>query len=356
MPDDSPDFKPLPRRKRKSDTPASKARKPKSVGASTPSVPRGTRSRKVVAPDDTLAARAAPRTTTRRKRAKKSNPFGFLKYVAFVMIVGVGIFVLMNLQPPPPPLPADYTPDPNATLIPTRASFFPVFSLPTFPTATRTFTPTPTIPQIAIVAGHWAQEAGDGVPTIHDSGAVCADGLREVDITKSVADKTLAILHTRGYHVILLQEFDPLYDKEPKFAPKSFLSIHADSCLLGADYAFATGYKIAHAEPSDNAEEDSRLVTCLTRSYDKVAAKYDKPFNVNTITRDMTEYHAFRKIDRNTPAAIIELGFLGYDREFLVDHQDEMAQGLAKGIDDFLKGNACVPPTSTPEPTGTDVP
>lgn len=353
MPDDSSEFKPLPRRKRKSDPPASKAKKPRTVGASTPSVPRGTRTRKAVASDDA----PAPRTTTRRKRAAKGNPFGFLKYVGFLMIVGVGVYVLMNLQPAPPPLPADFTPDPNATLVPTRVPFsLPVISLPTFPTATRTFTPTPTIPQIAIVAGHWAQVEGDSVPTVHDSGAVCPDGLREVDITKSVADKTLAILHDRGYHVVLLQEFDPRYEAEPKFAPKSFLSIHADSCLVGADYAFATGYKIAHAEPSDNEEEDSRLVTCLTRSYDKVAAKYDKPFNVNTITRDMTEYHAFRKIDPTTPAAIIELGFLGYDREFLVDHQDEMAQGLAKGIDDFLKGSACVPATATPQATETEVP
>jgi len=324
------------------------------VGSDTPSAPRRTsRSRAAtVATDD---GAAAPRPA-KKKRAARKSPFGFIKYAAFILIVGVGVFALMNLQPASPPPPADFTPDPNATLVPTRASIFPVINFPTFPTAAPTFTPTPIIPQVAIVAGHWEQESTDGVPTVRDSGAVCADGLREVDITKSVADKTLEILKRRGYHTVLLEEFDARYQADEKFAPKSFLSIHADSCLTGAEYSFATGYKIAHAEPSNNETEDARLVTCLTRSFDKVAAKYDKPFNANTITRNMTEYHAFRKVDPTTPAAIIELGFLGYDRDFLVNHQDEMAQGLAKGIDDFLKGNACVPATATPEATETTLP
>ncbi len=272
-------------------------------------------------------------------------------------MVGMGVFVLLNLQPTPPAPPSDVTPDPNATLVPTRAPILQIPALPqVFPTAAPTFTSTPTIPEVAIVAGHWAAEATDGAPTVPDSGAVCPDGLREVDITKSVADKTLDIIRGRGYHAVLLQEFDPLYQKEPQFKPRVFLSIHADSCLVGADYAYATGYKIAHAEPSNNEQEDSRLVVCLTRSYDKVALKYNKPFNANTITVDMTAYHAFRKIDPTTPAAIIELGFLGWDREFLVNNQDEMARALAIGLDDFLKGSPCVPATATPEPTETDLP
>lgn len=353
MSEDSSDFKPLPR-KRKSAGATGKPRKPRAVGAGTPSAPRKTARSRAAAAEPQDAPRAA--RSPRRKKAASAGSFGWLKYGVFILIVGVGVYMLLNLQPPPPPIPADFTPDPNATLVPTSAPFFPVISLPTFPTSTPTAIPTLVIPQVAIVAGHWSQDAGDGVQVVHDTGATCPDGLREVDITKSVADKTLAILQKKGYHTVLLQEFDPVYDETPPFAPKSFLSIHADSCLIGPDYPFATGYKIAHAEPSDNETEDSRLVTCLTRSYDRIAAKYDKPFNANTITRDMTEYHAFRKIDPTTPAAIIELGFLGNDREFLTENQDEMAQGLAKGIDDFLKGNACVPPTPTPGATGTPSP
>jgi|GEM_PF-811856 len=353
MSGNSSDFKPLPRGNGKK-----QSRKRPAVGASTPSAPRRTaRVRAAPPPASDDAPVPAPRARRTRRKAKR-NPFGWLKYVAFVMMVGVGVFVLANMQPPPPaPPPADFTPDPEATLVPTQAPFFVFPKLPELPTAAPTPKPTPSVPDAAIVAGHWAKEGSDGVAAVQDSGAVCPDGLREVDITKSVADKTVALLRRQGYRVDLLQEFDPVYkDVNPDYAPRVFLSIHADSCLVGPDYAYATGYKIAHAEPSDNPEQDDRLVTCLTRSYDKVASKYDKPFNANTITRNMTEYHAFRKIEPTTPAAIIELGFLGQDREFLVNHQDEMAQGLARGLDDFLRGQPCLPPTATPAATETVMP
>lgn len=356
MPEQSPDFKPLPRRNKKSGSPKKRGRRRQAVGAATPSTPRRiTRSRAVVAPPEP-AAPVTPRRT-RRKTAARKNPFGWLKYLAFAGIVAAGVFVFLNLQPAPaPPPPPDVSPDANATPVPTSAPFFPVISLPQFPTAAPTRVPTPITPEVAIVAGHWANTSNDSEPTVHDSGAVCPDGLREVDVNKAVADQTVAILEGRGYHTVLLEEFDSRYLENPRFKPRVFLSIHSDSCLVGADYAFATGYKIAHAEPSDNMQQDSRLVTCLTRSYDRVAVKYDKPFNANTITRAMTEYHAFRKIDRTTPAAIIELGFLGYDRDFLVNHQSEMARGLAIGLEDFLKGDTCLPPTATPPPTETILP
>lgn len=353
MSEDSSEFKPLPRRKRKSAPAEPKPRKRAVVGGGTPSAPRSTsRRRAVVAPVDDVVAPPRP---ARKRRVAKKNPFGWLKYIAFASMVGIGVYIILNLQPPPPMPPSDITPDPDATLVPTDVPFFPVIALPQLPTAAPTVKPTPVMPDVAIVAGHWANASNDSAPTVHDSGATCPDGLREVDITKSVADKTLNLLQRRGYHTVLLEEFDARYKTvNPDFNPRAFLSIHSDSCLVGADYAFATGYKIAHAEPSDNPEQDDRLVTCLTRGYDRVAAKYDKPFNVNTITPAMTEYHAFRKIDPRTPAAIIELGFLGYDRDFLTNHQDELAQGLAKGLDDFLKGSPCVPPT--PKPGNTVLP
>lgn len=350
MSGDSSDFKPLPRKNK-----AVKG-KGQSVGAGTPSAARRTK-RARSAPPPTEETEPTPRSRRTRRPAPK-NRFGWLKYLAFAMIVGIGVFVIANMQPMPPAAPPpDLTPDLEATLVPTQAPLFVIPHIFELPTDAPTPVPTPSVPDAAIVAGHWAKEGEEGVAAVRDSGAICPDGTREVDITKSVADKTIALLQGKGYRVVLLQEFDPVYkDENPDFAPRSFLSIHADSCLQGPDYVYATGYKIAHAEPSNNQVQDDRLVTCLTRGYDKIAAKYNKPFNYNTITPNMTEYHAFRKIDPTTPAAIIELGFLGQDWDFLVNHQDEMAQGLASGMDDFLKGQACVPPTITPAPTPTPEP
>jgi N-acetylmuramoyl-L-alanine amidase len=64
------------------------------------------------------------------------------------------------------------------------------------------FLPSPTpMPQkrIGIVAGHWGS----------DSGAVCPDGLTELDINLRVATLVKQYLIKEGFTVDLLQEFDP---------------------------------------------------------------------------------------------------------------------------------------------------
>lgn len=228
---------------------------------------------------------------------------------------------------------------------PVTFTFFPT------PTTTPTVTPTPLPPpDIAILAGHWSRDDALGVTTIHDTGALCPDGLREVTINKSVADKVITILRSRGFHVDLLEEFDPrLKSVAPDYAPAVFLSIHSDSCVSGPDYPYATGYKIAHAEPSSNPSEDDRLVACLRRDYQVAVDPFKLAFNENTITADMTAYHAFHEIVETTPAAIVELGFMADDRLILTQHQEELARGLGLGLIAFLKGDSCgLAPSSTP--------
>lgn len=232
------------------------------------------------------------------------------------------------------------------------------FVMPATPTRTPAPTPTATPvppPDIAIVAGHWSRDDPMGVTTIHDTGALCPDGLREVTINKSVSDKVITLLRSRGYRVDLLEEFDPLLKSvQPDYAPTVFLSIHTDSCVSGPDYPFATGYKIAHAEPSENPSEDDRLVACLRRDYQTAVNPYHLEFNENTITSDMTAYHAFHEIVPTTPAAIIELGFMANDRGVLTQHQDVLARAIALGLIAFVKGDRCgnspdgAPLTATP--------
>lgn len=220
-------------------------------------------------------------------------------------------------------------------------------------TATATLTPMPP-PDIAILAGHWSRDDPLGVTTVHDTGALCPDGLREVTINKSVADKVITLLRGRGFHVDLLEEFDQrLKSVSPDFAPAVFLSIHSDSCVSGPEYPYATGFKIAHAEPSENPGEDDRLVACLRKDYQKAVSPYNLAFNENTITVDMTAYHAFHEIVETTPAAIIELGFMANDRPVLTLHQDELARGVALGLVSFLQGDRCGSPPDTVSPTVT---
>lgn len=230
----------------------------------------------------------------------------------------------------------------------------PILSTRTPPrlAATAALTPEP-ISDVAVVAGHWSKaDPSNNSATIPDPGSVCPDGTKEVDINYGVAIRTLALMKSKGYRVTLLEEWDVrLKDPTratPDFRSRVFLSIHSDACVTGPEYPLATGYKIAHAEPSENASQDDRLVRCLVRDYDLVVSPYRLKFNENTITFDMTMYHGFRAIVPTTPAAIIELGFMGRDRTILTQHQDELAVGLANGLTAFLNNDACEP--RAPEP------
>ena len=169
------------------------------------------------------------------------------------------------------------------------------------------------------MAGHWRS----------DSGAVCPDGLQEVTINLDVASRVVAILQYEGYDAEILPEFS---DKLEGYEADAFVSIHADSC----DVPEASGFKVARVASSAIPEEEDRLVACLIREYGEATGLY---FHKNSITYDMTKYHAFNEIASKTPGAIIEIGFMGADRELLTEHSYEVAQGIARGIACFLEGD-----------------
>lgn len=184
---------------------------------------------------------------------------------------------------------------------------------------------TPDLPLVALLAGH----SGGA-----DPGAICPDGLREVDVTTDVAQRTKTILEARGYRVDILAEFDArLNSAKRDYAPRVFLALHADSCVK-----YASGYKVARATNSAAPDEDDRLVRCITSEY---FASTQLPFHSDSITTDMTHYHALNEIDPKSPGAIIELGFLGSEHELLKNHRPLLAEGVANGIDDFMLGQSC---------------
>jgi N-acetylmuramoyl-L-alanine amidase len=172
--------------------------------------------------------------------------------------------------------------------------------------------------KIGIVAGHWQ----------NDVGAVCPDGLKEVRINLDVASQVVSILQDKGYRTELLPEFSERLDG---YEAALFLSIHADSC---ADLDIS-GFKVARVAASAIPEEEDRLVACLTREYRRGTGL---EFHKNSITYDMTDYHAFREIDGQTPGAIIELGFMGADRDLLTEHSAQVARAVVNGILCFLEG------------------
>ena len=180
------------------------------------------------------------------------------------------------------------------------------------------FTPQPQI-RIGIVAGHSG----------NDSGAVCHDGNGEVTLTEADVNLEIAALvqeqlTQRGYEVDLLREFDTRLNG---YRALAIVSIHNDSCEYVNDEA--TGFKVAAALNTNDLNRANRLTACLVDRYQGIT---NMTFHAGSITGDMREYHAFREIDPNTVAAIIETGFLNLDREILTKHTDRIAEGVVEGI------------------------
>lgn len=187
-------------------------------------------------------------------------------------------------------------------------------------------------PRIGIVAGHSG----------NDSGAVCSDalgGFREVDINLNVASLVREDLMSEGYDVDLLAEFDP---RLTEYHALALVSIHADSCEYINDQA--TGFKITAAISTKYQDQAARLTTCLRTRY---AAATGLQFHSGSVTSDMTNYHAFSEISTDTPAAIIETGFMNLDREILTQNPNVIADGIASGILCFVR-NEDVSPTQVP--------
>jgi N-acetylmuramoyl-L-alanine amidase len=174
--------------------------------------------------------------------------------------------------------------------------------------------------RVALISGH----AGN------DPGAVCtnAEGqliLTEADVVAGVAEETARRLTDAGYETLVLEEYDPRLDG---LQADVLLSLHADSCV------HISGYKAAYHDSSPMPMAGDRILECIDAYYAPATGLHK---HAETVTVDMTEYHAFRKIDTRTPAVILELGFLGGDRQLLEERQEVVAQGVADSLLCYLK-------------------
>ncbi|MCQ3936328.1 MAG: hypothetical protein DPW18_04695 [Chloroflexi bacterium] len=190
-------------------------------------------------------------------------------------------------------------------------------------------TPQPKL-RIGIVAGHMG----------NDSGAVCTDEngevtLTEVDVNYKIASLVRDSLTAKGFQVDLLNEFDTRLNG---FRAVALVSIHNDSCEYINEEA--TGFKVAASLETRDLNRAQRLTACLVDRYGQITGL---TFHANSITPDMTEYHAFSEIDPNTITAIIETGFLNLDRQILTEQTDVVAEGITQGILCFINNESVLP-------------
>jgi len=194
-------------------------------------------------------------------------------------------------------------------------------------------TPQPQL-RIGIVAGHSG----------NDSGAVCRDSAGQVTLTEAEVNLKIATLVQKrltdaGMQVDLLNEFDTRLNG---YRAVALVSIHNDSCEYINNEA--TGFKVAASMNTRDLNRATRLTACLVDRYQRITGL---PFHPGSITSDMREYHAFSEVDPNTITAIIETGFLNLDRNKLLNHTDQVAEGIVQGIFCFVN-NENVEPTPVP--------
>ncbi|MCC6169956.1 MAG: N-acetylmuramoyl-L-alanine amidase [Caldilineaceae bacterium] len=185
--------------------------------------------------------------------------------------------------------------------------------------------------QVALISGH----AG------YDSGAVCTDAgdnvlLTEADVNAQVSRQAAELLRAAGADVEIFDEYDPRLEN---LQAEVLLSIHADSCID------ASGYKAAYYTYSAIPQIEQRILDCIDLHY---AAVTGLPPHPDTVTHNMTEYHAFRRIAPETPAAILELGFLGGDQALLTAQTERVARGVADSLLCFLRDKTAAPTVTAP--------
>ncbi len=168
--------------------------------------------------------------------------------------------------------------------------------------------------RIGVISGHQG----------FDSGAICDDGRLEVETVAAIAQHVERRLRRAGAQVDLLDEYDA---RITGYAADALVSIHADSCIE------RSGFKVARWADSAMPVQEDALVRCLSDSY---AAATGLPFDADTITEDMTRYHAFRKLAIETPAAIVEVGFLEGDWDVIGRRPNLAADGIVDGLVCFL--------------------
>jgi len=182
--------------------------------------------------------------------------------------------------------------------------------------------------RIGIVAGHWN----------NDSGSVCANGLKEVDVNLTIASLVQQKLTEEGFQVDLMEEFD---SRLTQYQAIALISIHNDTCEYLNDEA--TGFKIAAALETAYPEMTDRLTACMV---DRYAATTGLKYRIGN-TNDMTYYHAFNEVNTSTPAVIIEAGYLNLDQQILTTRPDLISSGIVNGLLCYIR-NESVLPTVTP--------
>ncbi|MDA8219569.1 MAG: N-acetylmuramoyl-L-alanine amidase [Dehalococcoidales bacterium] len=176
--------------------------------------------------------------------------------------------------------------------------------------------------RIGLQVGHWLNQYAPAPFNTHTGAS--GGGKTEAEVNLAMAKATAAILEQQGYVVDVLPTwFTAGYHAD------TFVAIHCDGGVSSRRGFFAEA-----PASSSTKQKDLELVALLNDEHAKATGI---PY-VYRGTANSRYYYGFDRVDKTTPRALIETGFLSNatDRDILVNHTDQVAQGLAQAIMKFL--------------------
>lgn len=202
-------------------------------------------------------------------------------------------------------------------------------------------------PKVGIQAGHWLiEQLPDQLASLRGQTGGSGGGVREVDFTLDMARRVTKLLQDKGYEVNLLPATVPA-----DYTADAFVAIHADANTSGSP----SGYKVARSRFSPIPATDEAFLKAVAATYGAATGlRWD-----DNITRNMSGYYAFNSrrrinaVSKGTPAIIVEVGYLtnAGDRNYLMSHQDVVANGITQGVINFLNARPAVAQREKPSQT-----
>lgn len=207
---------------------------------------------------------------------------------------------------------------------------------------------------VAIDAGHQAKANAEKEPIGPDSDTMKAkmpegsvgvsSGVRECDLTLTVAQKLEKELKNRGYHVVMIREGNDVN-----------LS-NAERAMI-ANKSEAEIFLRLHANSMDNSGVYGALAMCMTAQNPYNARLHDKSYTLSKKVIDQicaqtgTKNRGVQEVDNSSvinwseiPVSVVEMGFMSNpdeDRWMQNDgYQDKIVAGIVAAVDSyFAEGN-----------------
>jgi hypothetical protein len=199
---------------------------------------------------------------------------------------------------------------------------------------------------VGIQAGHSPKAGSPGCGSrFPDDPSYEKYSLNEEDINLAVRDRVVQILrHELDPEDYAIDAFDGdqgSNDVPARYKADAFVALHCDQCETLNP--LSTGYKAARHKgtkellgKNGSGDDSDDFVDRLLARYGTASGLgFDKETGHYTV--GMLEYYGVGNLDRSTPGAIIEMGWLFRDYEVISDGQpgggqDRMARGIANAV------------------------